>query len=341
MENLFQKLTKGKKIILEFFCLSLLIGFMSCEKTELESSGDINFQGLSIEVKDNLVHFKDGDQFDIFIDKFHDNENEWNLASSSKEFTSMENFIDEISEEEIERIISSGVPGNYKNQLIIIEEGSDKYLEPVIDSRLLRNVVNEDGNFVIGDTLLHFSYDKTYFIPIGQYNPIEEYASMAVKTGNIQRQTNDITPIRSNIKEVALYCKKKKSGNHSRRLRARLRNYYAVVYEECSVDLKNMKRILGVWTGTKAHKLSMNGQVTMEFSMAPLHHIHHTDTHYISIEEGSEKKLEVVFFKEYSSGAPENFKIYNWNGTDMTFKADQSNKSKCKYEKTVEIEIII
>src|SRR5690606_28669772 len=135
---------------IKIFCLSLVLSIMSCEKTEVDLGTVIDFQGLILKKKDGALHFQDRDQFLQFIEHYQKGTKEWELLL--EKFDSMERYINQISEADLDMIDQTGEVGKYKNQLVIVEKNGEKYIEPTIGSTLFIPVAKRF------DRLTHYDY---------------------------------------------------------------------------------------------------------------------------------------------------------------------------------------
>ncbi len=215
------------------------------------------------------------------------------------------------------------------------------YIKPTIDSRILRNIMSKDANLVIGSTLFHVTYDKTYFIPLAKFDESLSYDAMADKVVNVKRNQSRTIETRSSVIKEDLYCRKRKGKPWERRMNMELQDYYNGFYTEASVGLENFKRgLFGVWTKSHADFLSMNGQVTMTFRIDPSP-VQNTDIFYISDSNHNTVDLEKKFYNSYSVGVGDIFHVDSWAGTDMQFFADESTDCSGKEEPTQEGEIVI
>lgn len=113
---------------------------------------------------DGTLHFQDRDQFFQVLDHFQKGKKGWEIVL--EKFVSMEKYIDQIPESELIMIDREGKVGKYKNQLTILDKNGEKHIEPTIGSVLFRKIANENGDFIIGDTLIHLTYDKVLYIPL-------------------------------------------------------------------------------------------------------------------------------------------------------------------------------
>jgi len=313
---------------------------MSCEKTEVDLGTVIDFQGLILKKKDGALHFQDRDQFLQFIEHYQKGTKEWELLL--EKFDSMERYINQISEADLDMIDQTGEVGKYKNQLVIVEKNGEKYIEPTIGSTLFRKITNKSGDFVIGDTLIHLAYDRVLYIPMKEYDGKKSYESMAIRIENIIKR--DITPtisIRSSESKSEVYCNSS-SGTRRRKLKAFLEENKIMGAQFFTFAVRHYKRgLFGSWNGDNAEEISINGSVDLLYTLYP-----HTGgpllTHkYYDLELNNSKEFDdLILYKDYYNYITPYVKMISWEGTNLNLKADESSSSDCHSHPTIEFDWI-
>lgn len=105
------------------------------------------------------MHFTDGDQFNQFLERYDDHEEEWKAASTT--FTSLGEYIEEIPEADLDKIDRTKDVGKYSDHLALVKEGEDYFIKPTVDSKILRNLISQNGNIVIDNILFHTTWAGT------------------------------------------------------------------------------------------------------------------------------------------------------------------------------------
>lgn len=242
-------------------------------------------------------------------------------------FNSMQNAIELIPADSLEIIDEKMIADQYASILTILQEGDDYFLRPVVDSRPLRNLVNSEGNLAIGDTIYHFTYDKTFAITKSKFTTTPNIKSFADRVSTVIRSSGTRKGVRGVIDCLDYYGGEKRK--QQRKMKGELWDYNNTVYQEISVGVENFdKNFAHVWKKDDATNIWLQGYFEVEYYDSYQGWV--TVSDYLNEHEEHESDIEIIIISRYFDGNTLG-NVY-WDGTDMTFEADETDDSEVRHD---------
>ncbi|HLT94391.1 MAG TPA: hypothetical protein VKZ56_07505 [Membranihabitans sp.] len=273
------------------------------------------------------MHFDNGEDFQMVIEGII--ENRYNLEDIGVHFKSMERVLNEIPADTLEVMDKNMVEDKFSSILTISQEGNEKYIRPVVDSRTLRTLVNSEGNLAIGDTVYHFTYDKTYAMALSKFTTSDQIQSGADRIYEVIRKSGNNTGVRGVIDCIDYYGGEKRK--QQRRMKGELWDYNNTVYQEISVGVENFdKNLAHIWKKDDATNIWLEGHFEVQYYDSYQGWVNIADD--LDEYRFHESDIEVIIISRYLDG--NSLGNVTWDGTDMLFKANEVDDSEVRHDGT-------
>lgn len=255
-----------KFLKISLFLLLLIFIPYGCQKSNEDivnaTEEQIAMEGVSIE--GGMVTFKSKDDFIRTIQYLRNTEISKNSIDYNElfpSFISSAEAFDALTEDDV--IAEGGDIAKFQDYAIFIEkEDGDMYLEAVVDSKILGQIVNKNGFYKVGDKVIKATYDFDYEIEAADYFngiSIEQIKSVAKKYQIVRNETF--------LEKYTTwgYCSKvyqHKKRKQYRKMEGRFitRNSPLWHYTEARVRTTNYKRgAFGGWYKEYAYKIHHSG----------------------------------------------------------------------------------
>jgi hypothetical protein len=260
MRNSVKLLTAG----VVFF--GLLTAFFSCQKeganTNSTSTASIpTLQG--VKVKNGMLAFDKQSDFASATEEILKNQD--NAGQLQQQFTGFVSFKQKY--DEVMSLISkdatkvSDIVKQNPNIVMLVIEGSDNNVIPIIDAVTIQYLANDKGLFQIGDTIYKFTRDAVF-----QYlaTDFDKGIFKVVKQDPVSRSSTAISEIgtRGETLSQANVYQRDSRGNEEKRILGEISCFNTGIFSEVSAVTKHQKRgFLGGWTADAKTDLSMRGTV--------------------------------------------------------------------------------
>lgn len=237
-----------KKVILILSILTII----SCTKEELSN------QEFEFNILNDVLVFKSDSDFKKAVEMIIEFPEKFEEKVSALNFESFKDLYKKISLEEIEQLILT------QNNFItkVIDDG-EEYIEPIIDSPVLRKLLNEDGIIIVGNTAYKYTYDKVYIVSNDQLNKLYELDLSNLPSKKIIRESIKLFDSeQATSRIVASYCNDYFTDPDFRGV-GKIHNNFYPTYSEVRVTTSNWEKKWYGWTRIKANFLSQSGSVAV------------------------------------------------------------------------------
>lgn len=258
---------KNLLFIASFLSLTFLF---SCEKEVFEVKNESPHGALTIldhvSMENGMLKFETREDLDETL-KYMVQENQegiFDFEDHFQGFLSNKTAFDALTEEDL--IKKNGDMSEFESIAHFLEVDGEKYLEPVIDSRLMQQIANQVGVFMVGDVVYKITYSN--YLEINSDDYLE---SMSQKELEGIAITNHPI-IRDNSKSTVAYCSKVyayKRGKQYRKMISRWEIdpvYYSPISSVTTAYIRtsNYKRgAFGAWYKDFAYKLEHSGSASL------------------------------------------------------------------------------
>jgi hypothetical protein len=281
-----------KFLSLGVFILTLgLLTFVACKKEDvntitandnpvlskkqtLATTTNLEPQGIppvlsQAEVVDGRLKFNSQDEFQEAVDILLASKK--NLQGVEDQFTgfvSQQQAFANLTEASL--VESGGAIEPYSTFAAIVEdEEGEKYLEPVVDSKLLRYIVNQDGLLQIGENIYKFNRDEVFVFDSGLLPEYQKYKNRlkgaklnGFKMEKIERNHSDSKERWVVVHAATSYTAT--SSSTSRKISTQIEQITVPVlnFQESRGQVRNLfKGFLGIWYRTDATSMSISGSI--------------------------------------------------------------------------------
>lgn len=230
---------------------------ISCSKNELSEQ-----QKPLFNIENNMLVFDSETEFKEAIDLIIKAPDDFQAKLKNKAFIAFEDIYKDISEDEIEQLISSD------NKFVtLVEDDGKNYVEATIDSPVLRKLLNEDGMIIIGDKAYKYTYDFVYSSPVDEIDKLFLTNYLTVDKQEIVRESTTLFDSELDTRVVASYCNDYFNDDDFRGVGKIYNNFYPG-YSEVKVTTSNWRKRWYGWTRIRANSISQTGSVTTSYNVS-------------------------------------------------------------------------
>ena len=317
---------KAQSVLLLLLSGTLLFLQSGCEVDPLKDPREtFQFGDVTVTTYRDMMHFESRADFQEVMKGTI--AKRFNPSASGAHFRSMQQIINEIPADTLEIMDQTIVAERYSSIYKIVQDREDKFLRPVIDSRPMRSIVNSEGNLAIGDTVYHFTYDKTYAIEKSKFTNTNSLITDADRISNVVRISGNRKGVRGVIDCIDYYGGEKRK--QQRKMKGELWDYNNTVYQEISVGVENFdKNLAHIWKKDDATNIWLQGYFEVVFYDSYQGWVYVSDN--VNEHEEHESDIEIIIISRVLDG--NTLGNVNWDGTDMLFKADEKDDSEVRHD---------